>query len=131
MAIKEKKTNAKDPAIDLLFLLIGHGLLLPKRRPSISAMPSPAAIVHKLVTPAILLFQNKTIAKNKMMVYTKGPPMASLLLPDRETALANSCSLEFPVEATYNRHALINGTHAAKHRPDGENKGHNDMYSGA
>ena len=48
--------------------------------------------------------------------------------PDRETALANSCSLEFPVEATYNRHALINGTHPAKHRPDGENRGHNCYY---
>mmetsp|Transcript_19715 Transcript_19715/g.28772 ORF Transcript_19715/g.28772 Transcript_19715/m.28772 type:complete len:160 (-) Transcript_19715:729-1208(-) len=68
MAHKDEKTmNAKLPAIDLLELK-GHLLFFPNRRPTISAIPSPAAMEDRAITPVRLSVKNSMMEEKSIKV---------------------------------------------------------------
>ena len=136
-------TNARLPAI--LFLgLYGQGFLDPYRRPTISAIPSPAAKVDMAIIPCGDSVQKATIDIANIQTYINGPPRASLLFPERLTAWANADSdmsgWSLPLswaglwDAMNNRIPFNMGTMAAKTRDDGwwcSKSGQNSMNNGA
>ena len=75
----EEAKNAAEPAIDLLSEN-GHLLFFPNFLPTMSAIPSPAAIVDTATTPGRLSRQ-RSVATINTKVYNKGPSNASLLSP--------------------------------------------------
>ena len=83
--------NASVPAMDFVGLK-NHLLFLPKRRPTMSAKPSPRERIDIGTTPRRFLVQKIIVEAVTTIRYINGPASASDVSPLLETAVANSAS---------------------------------------